>query len=136
MSRPKWHEAWQESFDEGFSPNPAQGAAPQRKAVSVRRQADGTTEVLGVHTGAEAERLIAKAEAEGVEVLQDAEQVDQMIQQQGASTGVPPEVYELMNAVISFAQELGEEWKCRQQESLLVSSASSTEFEYTLEDVK
>ena len=54
--------------------------------------------------------VIAKAQASGVEVRQDGEQVEQLLRPESSESNVPPEIYELMSTIISFAQELNEQW--------------------------
>ena len=88
--------------------------APKR-AVIMGRDAAGQARVVGIVEGAEAEAVIAKAQASGVEVRKDAAQIDRLLSQGGEATGapesrVPAEIYELMATIIGFAQELNEQW--------------------------
>lgn len=137
MSKPKWHEAWQDAFDQGFeqSPDPA-----EKKAVAVRQNPDGTTSVVKTARGAEAARMIAQAEADGLSVESDAEQVEALMSEQNGATDVPPEVYQLMSLVIEFAQELCQEWRASRVESLLEDDEAplrpATELEYTMDDIR
>ena len=139
MSKPKWHEAWQESFDEGQEQGKAKESKPKKKvkkAIAVRRKKDGTTEILKTVTGAEAEKMIADAHSKGMKVEQRASQVESLMKEQNGATDVPPEIYQIMSAVIDFAQELNAEWKGRNDESLLDDDLPlPTEMEYTMNDV-
>lgn len=75
MSKPKWHEAWQDAFDDGFEEAGEPLTHPmERKAVAVRRKEDGSTEIVKTATGAEAEKMIAQARAQGLGVHKNAEQ--------------------------------------------------------------
>jgi len=134
MSKPKWHEAWQEAFEDGFDEDQAERLTHpmEKKAVAVRRNEDGTTEVLKTASGAEAEKMIAEAQAHGVSVEKDADHVEELMQEQNGATDVPPEIYQIMSMVIDFAQELRVEWRNRNDEDL---SSSPTEIEYTMDDV-
>lgn len=97
MSRPKWTEAV--------------AAQEEKVAIALKTDDQGRTRVVGVGTGAEAEKMVAQAHAHGVEVKQDAEQVEQLTQSEDADDeGVPEEIYELMSEVINFALELNEQW--------------------------
>ena len=141
MSKPKWHEAWQDAIDEGAEPaqKPTQESKPKKKvkkAIAVRRKKDGTTEILKTVTGVEAEKMIADAHSKGMKVEQRASQVESLMKEQNGATDVPPEIYQIMSAVIDFAQELNAEWKGRNEESLLDDDLSlPTEMEYTMDDV-
>ncbi len=95
MSRPKWTEA--------VEPD-------EKKAVAVEHLPDGTTRVVAAATGVEAEKMIAKAQASGVDVQRSPEEVDQLLRSENEGTNVPPEVYELMSVVINFTQELNDQW--------------------------
>lgn len=97
MSRPD------EVLDSGLS----QG---EKKAVSVRYGPDGEIEILKIAEGQEAEAMIARAQADGIDVRLDKEKVDNLFQSRQASSRVPPEVYELMSIMVQFAQELDETW--------------------------
>lgn len=137
MSRPKWHEAWQDAFEESFDEGERLTHPMEKKAVAVRRNEDGSTEIVKVARGAEAEKLIAEAEAQGLAVESDATQVEQMMAEQNGTTDVPPEIYRLMSAVIDFAQELTVEWRHRYDDLLEPEgSGSTTEVEYTMDDVE
>ncbi|MBS2035432.1 hypothetical protein JST97_10610 [bacterium] len=81
-----------------------------KRAVSVRYGPDGEVEILGIAEGPEAEAMIAKAQADGVDVRQDKDEVDDLFRSQQPSSRVPPEVYELMSMMVQFAQELDEAW--------------------------
>ena len=93
MSKPSWQEA-----------------LPPRKAVVVETTADGQTRVVATKEGAEAEELIAKARSAGVEVRKDAQEVDQLLARESGDSNIPPEIYELMSTIITFAQELNDQW--------------------------
>lgn len=137
MSKPKWHDAWQDAFEEGFEEGERVQHPMEKKAVAIRRNEDGTTEVVKVASGAEAAKLIAEAEAQGLQVETDANQVESLMAEQNGATDVPPEVYQLMSCVIDFARELSTEWKSRNED--LIEEApqqSSTEIEYTMDDVE
>lgn len=139
MSKPKWHEAWQDAFDEGYEEqSEAEGERKQKKAIAIRRNEDGSHEIVKVATGVEAERLIAEAESQGLTVEQDQGRVEQLMAEQTGATDVPPEVYSLMSAVIDFAQELNAEWESRYDDLLDQDEdlGAAAEFEYTMDDVE
>lgn len=139
MSKPRWTEAWQEAFDDGFDGDEEQVASSEKKAVAIRRNPDGTTEIVKVAKGAEALKLIAEAEAQGLAVETDTEQVEELMAEQHGATDVPPEVYQLMSAVIDFARELSAEYANRHKDSLDDDEEEihlATEIEYTMEDVE
>lgn len=139
MSKPKWQDAWQNAFEEGFDQN--QGERIQhpleKKAVAVRHKADGSTEIVKTATGVEAMKMIAEAEAAGLSVSEDQNQVEDLMAEQNGATDVPPEVYQLMSAVIGFAQELNHEWQLRNEENLLEPSPQSLTdaLEYTVDEI-
>lgn len=135
MSKPKWHEAWQEAFEEGMDETEA-AQKKEKKAVAVHTDAQGNTRVVKTATGAEAERMIAEARAEGVEVRTNAAEVEGLLVEQSGATDVPAAVYELMSAVIGFAQELDEEWRVQNSEELPAPQSASTEFEFTIDDIE
>lgn len=97
MSRPKWQEA-------------VDGEPQEKMAVALKTGPDGRTRVVAAGTGAEAEKIIASARAAGVEVRQDADEVQELIASEGDESSVPPQIYELMATVVNFAQELNEQW--------------------------
>ena len=130
-----WQENWQSAFEEGYYDN-VDGAEDEKKALIVKTDAKGQTKVVGMATGAEAEKIIAEAQASGVEVRRDAAQVEHLMQEQSGATDVPAEVYELMSTIIGFAQELSQEWVSQRSESIGQPFKLATEIEYTLEDVK
>lgn len=99
MSRPEWEEV----LDSG-------AGAGGKRAVAVRYKPDGEIEVLGVAEGPEAEAMISQARAEGVEVRQNKEEVDELFLSGQPSSRVPPEVYELLSIVVEFAQEVNDAW--------------------------
>lgn len=138
MTRPKWQDAWQDAFENGFEEEDGeQGPSAQKKAVAIRRHADGSTEVVKVASGADADRMIAEAEAQGLEVESDASKVEKLMADQHGATDVPPEIYRLMSTVIDFARELTVEWRHRYDELLDGESAGTgTEIEYTMDDVE
>lgn len=86
-----------------------------KRAVKVRYDENGDVEILGIAEGAEAEAMIREAAAQGLEVRQDAEQVDELFRSGQSPTRVPPEVYELMSLMVQFAQELDEAWASRSE---------------------
>lgn len=90
MSKPSWQDAL--------------------KAVVVETTADGRSRVVASKEGAEAEELIAKARSSGVEVRKDAKEVDQLLRRESGDSNIPPEIYELMSTIITFAQELNDQW--------------------------
>ncbi len=143
MSTPKksgepWHENWADAFEGGFYDN--LDGAEEKKALLVETDAKGRTKVVGVATGAEAEKLIADAAASGLEIRQDAAQVEQLEENTTAglesATDVPPEIYDLMATVIHFAQELTQEWVVRDGAQPVPRPSSSTELEFSHEDVE
>ena len=95
MTRPKWHEAWQDAFDEGFEEGEPVTHPAERKAIAVRKNADGTTTVVKTASGAEAEKMIADAQSRGMEVESNAEHVESLMAEQHGATDVPPEVMAL-----------------------------------------
>lgn len=132
-----WEETWAQSFEEGFYDNVDGAEDPEKKALIVETDARGRSKVVGVATGAEAERLIADAQAGGVEVRQNAAQVESLMQEQSGATDVPPEIYELMSTIIGFAQELGQEWVTRGQETLpRARMGRDGEIEFSHEDLE
>jgi type III secretion system FlhB-like substrate exporter len=139
MSKPKWHEAWQDAFEEGHEGEGEPQTHPgEKKAIAVRRNEDGTTTIVKTATGAEAAKMIAEAEASGMAVESNADQVESLMAEQNGATDVPPEVYHLMSVVIEFAQELCQEWDSSKNESLLENDEApqlATEIEYTMDDV-
>lgn len=136
MSKPKWHEAWQDAFEDGFEEGERLNHPMEKKAVAVRRHEDGTTEVVKVAKGAEALKMIAEAEAQGMAVESDASQVERIMADQNGATDVPPEIYRLMSTVIDFARELTVEWRHRYDDLLEPPTVSATEIEYTMDDVE
>jgi type III secretion system FlhB-like substrate exporter len=86
------------------------GGPGGKRAVSVRYGPDGEMEIVGIAEGAEAEAMIARARSHGVEVREDAEQVNDLFRSGQASSRVPPEVYELMSLMVQFAEEVNEAW--------------------------
>jgi type III secretion system FlhB-like substrate exporter len=135
-SSKNWEETWANAFEEGFYDNVDGAEDPDKKALLVETDAQGRSRVVGVATGAEAERMIAEAQASGVEVRQNAAQVeDLMLREQSTATDVPPEIYDLMSTLMSFAQELGQEWSARGSETLPRPGRLATEVEYSHEDI-
>lgn len=137
MSKPKWQDAWQDAFDEGFEEG-SEGEGGPKKAIAIRQNDDGTHEIVKVATGVEAERLIAEAQSHGLTVEQDFDRVEQLMSEQTGATDVPPEVYQLMTAVIEFAQELNTEWESRYDDILSEDDdlGAASEVEYTMDDVE
>ena len=86
----------------------------------------------------EAERLIAEAQSHGLTVEKDHDRVEQLMSEQTGATDVPPEVYQLMTAVIEFAQELNAEWESRYDDILSEDEdlGAASEVEYTMDDVE
>lgn len=138
MSKPKWHEAWQDAFEDGFDEDevtPVQHPL-EKKAIAVRRNKDGSTEIVKTASGAEALQMIAQAEAQGISVEKDSDRVESLMAEQNGATDVPPEIYQIMSVVIDFAQELCQEWKSSKNESLLEPGPKlMSEMEYTMDDV-
>lgn len=132
MSRPKWTDAWQEAFEDGLDGD--EQAPGKKKAVAIATDEDGNTRVIRTATGVEAEKMIAEAQASGMEVRSNASEVEGLLEEQSGATDVPAQVYELMSAVIGFAQELDQEWKLQNSEELPAPSAA-TEFEFTVDDL-
>ena len=81
-----------------------------KRALILREDAQGQSRVVGIVEGADAEAVIAKAQASGVEVRKDAQEVEQFLRPQAEESNVPQEVYDLMATIIGFAQELNEQW--------------------------
>ena len=104
MSKPKWTEAVEAARQE------------EKMAVALQTDSQGRTRVVAAGRGAEADKIIAQAEAHGVQVQQDAEQVESLISAEDQEEGVPEEVYELMSEVINFALELNEQWLAEHSE--------------------
>ncbi len=99
--------SWQEAMDRGER---------ERKAVAYEIGPDGKRRVKAIGTGAAADEIIARAQESGVEVRRNAEQVEELLRQEGEDHSIPPEIYELMATVINFAQELNEQWLQREFE--------------------
>lgn len=97
MSKPSWRDALGNDKE-------------QKRAVVLRTDASGQSHVVGVAEGAEAEAVIAKARASGVEVRRDQDQVEDLLGPDSRESNVPPEIYELMSTIIGFAQELNDQW--------------------------
>lgn len=130
-----WEDTWANAFEEGFYDNVDGAEDPDKKALIVETDAQGRTKVVGVAHGAEAERLIAEAEASGVEVRRNASQVEDLLQEQSGATDVPAEIYELMSTVMDFARELSEEWVNRGSDLLPRAGRVGREVEFSHEDV-
>lgn len=130
-----WEATWANAFEEGFYDN-LDGAEAEKKALIVETDAQGRQKVVGVATGAEAEKMIAEAQASGVQVHQDAGQVEQLLEEQSGATDVPPEVYELLSALIEFAHDLGQEWESRESEMLPRAARVRAEVEYGHDEVE
>lgn len=135
-----WHENWAEAFGGGFYDN--LDGAEEKKALLVETDAQGRTKVVGVATGAEAEELIASAHARGLEVRQDASQVEELSEAGSGSesalasaTDVPPEIYDLMSTVIEFAKELTQEWVARDGHQPIPRPSATTEIEFSHDDL-
>ena len=99
MSKPNWLDALEGEKEK-----------EPKRAVILCTDASGQSHVVGVAEGAEAEAVIARAQETGVEVRRNAPQLDELLQPASAESNVPPEIYELMSTIISFAQELNEQW--------------------------
>lgn len=128
-----WEDDWANAFEEGFYDN--LDGAEEKKALLVETDAQGRTKVVGVAHGAEAERIVAEAQASGLEVRRNAEQVETLLQEQSGATDVPPEIYDLISTLMGFAQELSQEWASRGSDALPRAGRISTEIEYSHEDV-
>jgi len=141
MSKPKWHEAWQDAFEQSFDEDdlePVSHPLEKKKAVAIRRHEDGSTEIVKTATGAEAVKMIVEAEDQGLSVEKNVGEVEGLMAEQNGATDVPPEIYQLMSVVIDFARELGQEWRGRHDEDLLEETGpvSATEIDYTMDDVE
>ncbi|MCA9793525.1 MAG: EscU/YscU/HrcU family type III secretion system export apparatus switch protein [Candidatus Eremiobacteraeota bacterium] len=98
MSRPKWTETVEPQDQE-------------KVAVAYKQMPDGSTRVVAAGTGVEAEKIIAQAQASGVQVRRNEDEVEQLLRSENEQgSNVPPEIYELMAVVINFAQEVNEQW--------------------------
>lgn len=131
-----WHENWAEAFEGGFYDN--LDGTQEKKALLVETDAHGNSRVVGVATGADAQQLIASAEASGMEVLQDAAVVEEFADsgpEPSSAAEVPPEIYELMSTVIEFAKELTEEWVVRDGHQPIPRPKVNTELEFSHEDL-
>lgn len=95
MSKPKWKQALE---------------ANEKMAVALKTDEEGNTRVVAAGTGAEADKIVAAAQAHGVEVQRDPENVEKLLRAEDDGTSVPPEVYELMAVAINFVQEVDEQW--------------------------
>jgi type III secretion system FlhB-like substrate exporter len=130
-----WEDTWANAFEEGFYDN-VDGAEDEKKALLLEKDAQGRTRVVGVAHGEEAQRVIAEAQASGVEVHQNAAQVQRLLEEEiGTSTDVPPEIYDLMSTMMGFAQELSLEWSARGAEALPRPGRLVTELEFSHEDI-
>ncbi|HXE72872.1 MAG TPA: EscU/YscU/HrcU family type III secretion system export apparatus switch protein [Candidatus Nitrosotenuis sp.] len=85
------------------------GPPPGRAAVALGRGPDGRLRVLARGRGPAAERILEKARQAGVEVQTDPARVEELLRAEGEGSRVPPQIYELVAAVIAFAQELSDE---------------------------
>lgn len=130
-----WEETWANAFEEGFYDN-LDGAQDPKTALVLETDAQGRQKVVGVATGADAERLIAEAEASGVEIRRDADQVEHLLQEQSGATDVPAEIYALMSTLLEFATELSQEWAQRDQECLPRAAPGSRDIEYGHEAIE
>lgn len=79
-------------------------------AVAMRMGADGRPKVVAAGQGAAAEEIVAKAQASGVEVRQDAEMVNELLQAETEGAHIDSRIYELMTSIVNFAQELNDAW--------------------------
>lgn len=104
MSKPKWTDIAQE------------GDEP-RMAVAYQRDSEGRLRVVAAGQGSAAEQIIEQAEQAGVPIGRDPERVRRLLQAEGEGSRIPPEVYELMSTVVTFAQELNETWILQHEES-------------------
>jgi type III secretion system FlhB-like substrate exporter len=104
MYRPSWQDA-------------LEGAPEEKKAIAYALGPDGRRRVVAAGTGAAAEEIIARAQESGVEVRRNAGQVEELLRAEGEEHSIPPEVYEIMAAVINFAQELNEQFLQRRFEA-------------------
>lgn len=102
MSKPDWQEV-------------VASETGGKRAVAVRYQEDGQVEILGIAEGAEADAMIAEAQAQGLEVRRDAEEADDLFRSGQPSSRVPPEVYELLAMMVEFAQEVNDAWATPQE---------------------
>ena len=66
--------------------------------------------VVQVLEGEQAKRVLEQAQAAGIEVRQDAEEVKKLINPADGNSRVPEEIYLLMSTIIEFAQELDQQW--------------------------
>lgn len=129
-----WEENWANAFEEGFYDN-LDGAEEEKTALLVETDARGRTKVVGVAHGEEAERIIADAQASGLEVRQNAEQLEHLLEEQSGATDVPAEIYNLIETLMGFAQELSQEWNHRGSDLLPRPGRVATEIEYSHEAV-
>lgn len=79
-------------------------------AVAMRMGADGRPKVVAAGQGAQAEAIVAKAQASGVDVRQDAEMVNELLQSEPEGARIDSRIYELMTTIVNFAQELDQAW--------------------------
>ncbi len=79
-----------------------------KRAAAISVSEDGEVKVIASAVGQKAEEMISKASEAGIPVRKDAEEIKKLLEEQGDRSNVPPEIYELMAAVIDFAQELNE----------------------------
>lgn len=79
-----------------------------KRAAAISVSEDGEVKVIASAVGHKAEEMISKASEAGIPVRKDAEEIKKLLEEQGDRSNVPPEIYELMAAVIDFAQELNE----------------------------
>lgn len=77
-------------------------------AVAMRMGADGRPKVVAAGQGAEAEAIVARAQAAGVDVRRDAEMVNELLQAETEGAKIDSRIYELMTTIVNFAQELNE----------------------------
>lgn len=128
-----WEDSWAQSFEEGFYDN--LDGAEEKQALLVEVDAQGNSKVVGVAKGAEAEKLIDEAKQNEIAVYKDAAGVESLLQGVERSTEVPREVYELISAMIGFAQDLDSEWRAQKLPAAVASLPGLAEIEFGHEDI-
>lgn len=81
---------------------------PAKVAVLCGRDKDGALQPVSSVFGVAAEQMVDRASRDGLAVSQDGELLQDLLRKQGGEACVPVRIYELMAAVIDFAQVLNE----------------------------
>ncbi len=75
-------------------------------AVVVATDETGKARPVASYTGSKAEAVREQALSSGVAVTRDPDKVRELLREQGEKSCIPVAIYDLMSAVIDFAQDL------------------------------